>query len=131
MGAGRARPRCHAAERGYKLRSSDAYCQLIRRRKVTFGVKRKCRFDVCAQLCGTRDDPTESQLRASASEQPFYLISVSGRTRVRTGARGRLSDDGPGQDNPDLSEGLWGGRVVTYNGSALIKSAARHRAGLP
>ena len=24
-----------------------------------------------------------------------------------------------GQDNPDLSEGLWGGRVVTYNGSAL------------
>src|SRR5450759_4418151 len=28
-------------------------------------------------------------------------------------------DDGPGQYNPDLSEGLWGGGVVTHHGSAL------------
>jgi hypothetical protein len=30
----------------------------------------------------------------------------------------RVSDDGPGQDNPDLSEGLSGGGVVTHDGSA-------------
>jgi hypothetical protein len=29
------------------------------------------------------------------------------------GGWGRLSDDGPGQNNPDLSEGPWGGGLPT------------------
>jgi hypothetical protein len=32
------------------------------------------------------------------------------------GGWGRLSDDGPGQNNPDPSEGLWGGGVVAHHG---------------
>ena len=31
---------------------------------------------------------------------------------------GRLSDDGPGHYNPDLSEGPWGGGVMILHGSA-------------
>src|SRR5215472_17702389 len=31
---------------------------------------------------------------------------------------GRLSDDGPGHYNPDLSEGPWGGGVITLRGGA-------------
>jgi hypothetical protein len=27
--------------------------------------------------------------------------------------------DGPGQNNPDPSEGLWGGGVVAHHGGAL------------
>jgi hypothetical protein len=32
---------------------------------------------------------------------------------------GPISDDGPGQNNPDPSEGLWGGGVVAHHGGAL------------
>jgi hypothetical protein len=34
------------------------------------------------------------------------------------GGWGRLSDDGPGHYNPDLSEGPWGGGVMILHGSA-------------
>jgi hypothetical protein len=42
---------------------------------------------------------------------------------------GRLSDDGLGQNNPDSSEGPWGGGLVTLHGGALSCRLIRHRAG--
>jgi hypothetical protein len=41
---------------------------------------------------------------------------------------GRLSDDGPGQNNPDSSEGPWGGGLPTLHGGALSGRLIRHRA---
>ena len=35
------------------------------------------------------------------------------------GGWGRLSDDGPGQNNPDPSEDPWGGGLPTHHGGAL------------
>jgi hypothetical protein len=51
--------------------------------------------------------------------------------RLRVGRMRPISDDGLGQYNPDLSEGLWGGRVITHNGSALSSPRPDTRAGLP
>jgi hypothetical protein len=42
---------------------------------------------------------------------------------------GRLSDDGLGQNNPDSSEGPWGGGLTTLHGGALSSRLIRHRAG--
>src|SRR5215831_17498144 len=44
---------------------------------------------------------------------------------------GRLSDDGPGHYNPDLSEDPWGGGVMILHGGAQASHSARHSAGLP
>ena len=41
------------------------------------------------------------------------------RCACEWGGWGRLSDDGPGQNNPDPSEGPWGGGIITHNGGAL------------
>src|SRR5208337_445585 len=38
------------------------------------------------------------------------------------GGWGRLSDDGPGQDNPDPSEDPWGGGLPHLHGGALTRS---------
>ncbi len=45
--------------------------------------------------------------------------AVKSRCAREWGGWGRLSDDGPGQNNPDPSEGLWGGGLVTHHGGAL------------
>jgi hypothetical protein len=49
--------------------------------------------------------------------------AVKSRCACEWGGWGRLSDDGSGQNNPDLSEGPWGGGLVTHYGGA--RSSAR------
>jgi hypothetical protein len=44
--------------------------------------------------------------------------AVKSRCTCEWGGWGRLSDDGPGQNNPDPSEGPWGGGLVTHHGGA-------------
>ena len=49
--------------------------------------------------------------RSGAQRRPSHISrrAVKLRCACEVGRSGsRLSDDGPGQDNPDLSEGLWG-----------------------
>ena len=45
--------------------------------------------------------------------------AVKSRCACEWGGWGRLSDDGPGQHNPDPSEGPWGGGVLHLHGGAL------------
>ena len=45
--------------------------------------------------------------------------AVKSRCAREWGGWGRLSEDGPGQNNPDPSEGPWGGGLVTHHGGAL------------
>src|SRR3954467_14430064 len=44
--------------------------------------------------------------------------AVKSRCAREWGGWGRLSEDGPGQHNPDLSEGPWGGGRPTLQGGA-------------
>ena len=60
--------------------------------------------------------------RLGAPAQRRHLVSrhaAKSRCACEWGGWGRLSDDGPGQNNPDPSEGLWGGGLVTHHGGAL------------
>jgi len=43
------------------------------------------------------------------------------------GGWGRVSDDGSGQNNPDSSEGPWGGGLPTLHGGVLSSRLIRHR----
>ena len=45
--------------------------------------------------------------------------AVKSRCACEWDGWGRLSDDGPGQNNPVPSEGLWGGELVAHHGGAL------------
>src|SRR5712671_7603841 len=54
---------------------------------------------------------------AKASRISRY--AVKSRCACEWGGWGRLSDDGPGQNNPDPSESPWGGGLVTHHGGAL------------
>ena len=75
------------------------------------------------KLGTTRGSPRRSRT-AKASRISRHAVK-SGCAR-EWGGWGRLSDDGPGQNNPDPSEGLWGGGVVAHHGGAL--SSPRPRA---
>ena len=71
------------------------------------------------KLGTTRGSPRRSRT-AKASRISRHAVK-SGCAR-EWGGWGRLSDDGPGQNNPDPSEGLWGGGVVAHHGGALSSS---------
>src|SRR3954465_7313994 len=52
------------------------------------------------------------------SEGIAFRPAVKSRCAGEWGGWGRLSEDGPGQHNPDLSEGPWGGGRPTLQGGA-------------
>jgi hypothetical protein len=56
--------------------------------------------------------------RLAAPAQRRHRHAVKSRCTSEWGGWGRLSDDGPGQNNPDPSEGPWGGGLVTHHGGA-------------
>src|SRR3954463_14225709 len=63
----------------------------------------------------TRGSPRRSRTaKASRISRP----AVKSRCACEWGGWGRLSQDGPGQHNPDLSEGPWGGGRPTLQGGA-------------
>jgi len=72
--------------------------------------------NVQRKLGTTRGSPRRSRT-AKASRISRY--AVKSRCAREWGGWGRLSDDGPGQNNPDPSEGPWGGGLVTHHGGAL------------
>ena len=72
--------------------------------------------NVQQKLGTTRGSPRRSRT-AKASRISRHAVKM--RCACEWGGWGRLSDDGPGQYNPDPSEGLWGGGVVTHHGGAL------------
>src|SRR5271166_733421 len=64
----------------------------------------------------TRGSPRRSRpARASRISRE----AVKSRCVCEWDGWGRLSDDGPGQNNPDPSEGPWGGGLPTLQGGAL------------
>ena len=64
----------------------------------------------------TRGSPRRSR---TAKASRISRHAVKSRCACEWGGWGRLSDDGPGQNNPDPSEGPWGGGVLTHQGGAL------------
>ena len=63
----------------------------------------------------TRGSPRRSRTaKASRISRP----AVKSRCAGEWGGWGRLSEDGPGQHNPDPSEGPWGGGRPTLQGGA-------------
>ena len=63
----------------------------------------------------TRGSPRRSRTaKASRRSRP----AVKSRCAGEWGGWGRLSEDGPGQHNPDPSEGPWGGGRPTLHGGA-------------
>src|SRR3954466_11674223 len=63
----------------------------------------------------TRGSPRRSRTaKASRISRPTVKLRCAGEW----GGWGRLSKDGPGQHNPDLSEGPWGGGRPTLQGGA-------------
>ena len=68
------------------------------------------------KLGTTRGSPRRSR---TAKASRISRHAVKSRCAREWGGWGRLSDDGPGQNNPDPSEGPWGGGVVAHHGGAL------------
>ena len=68
------------------------------------------------KLGTTRGSPRRSR---TAKASRISRHAVKSRCAREWGGWGRLSDDGPGQYNPDPSEGPWGGGVVDLHGGAL------------
>src|SRR5215467_2618685 len=64
----------------------------------------------------TRGSPRRSR---TAKASRISRLAVKSRCACEWGGWGRLSDDGPGQHNPDPSEGPWGGGLPTLYGGAL------------
>ena len=80
------------------------------------------------KLGTTRGSPRRSRTaKASRISRP----AVKSRCAREWGGWGRLSEDGPGQQNPDPSEGPWGGGRPTLQGGASSWSAARRSTGQP
>jgi hypothetical protein len=67
------------------------------------------------KLGTTRGSPRRS---CTAKASRISRRAVKSRCAHEWGGWGRLSDDGPGQNNPDPSEGPWGGGVMTLHGGA-------------
>src|SRR5215472_13951895 len=67
----------------------------------------------------TRGSPRRSRTaKASRISRP----AVKSRCACEWGGWGRLSDDGPGQHNPDPSEDPWGGGLPTLHGGVLARN---------
>ena len=71
--------------------------------------------NVQRKLGTTRGSPRRSR---TAKASRISRHAVKSRCACEWGGWGRLSDDGPGQHNPDLSEGPWGGGLITLHGGA-------------
>src|SRR6516225_8691497 len=67
----------------------------------------------------TRGSPRRSR---TAKASRISRLAVKSRCACEWGGWGRLSDDGPGQHNPDPSEGPWGGGLPTLPGGALARN---------
>src|SRR3954451_19905944 len=63
----------------------------------------------------TRGSPRRSR---TAKASRISRLAVKSRCAGEWGGWGRLSEDGPGQHNPDPSEGPWGGGRPTLQGGA-------------
>src|SRR6516225_12144250 len=68
------------------------------------------------KLGTTRGSPRRSR---TAKASPISRSAVKSRCAREWDGWGRLSGDGPGQHNPDPSEGPWGGGLPTLHGGAL------------
>ena len=77
------------------------------------------------KLGTTRGSPRRSR---TAKASRISRHAVKSRCACEWGGWGRLSDDGPGQNNPDPSEGPWGRWSIPPHGGALSSPQARHRA---
>src|SRR5215468_12572111 len=84
--------------------------------------------NVQGKLGTTRGSPRRSR---TAKASRISRHAVKSRCAREWGGWGRLSDDGPGHYNPDLSEDPWGGGVMILHGGAQSSHSARHSAGLP
>src|SRR5271170_6905396 len=72
--------------------------------------------DVQRKLGTTRGSPRRSR---TAKASRISRHAVKSRCACEWGGWGRLSDDGPGQNNPDPSEGPWGRWSTPPHGGAL------------
>ena len=63
----------------------------------------------------TRGSPRRSR---TAKASRISRHAVKSRCACEWDGWGRLSDDGPGHNNPDPSEGPWGGGAITLQGGA-------------
>jgi hypothetical protein len=81
--------------------------------------------NVQRKLGTTRGSPRRSR---TAKASRISRRAVKSRCAREWGGWGRLSDDGPGQNNPDPSEGPWGRWSVPPHGGALSSPQARLRA---
>ena len=72
-------------------------------------------------MCSESSEPLAGRLGAPAQRRHRRISrhAVKSGCAREWGGWGRLSDDGPGQNNPDPSEGPWGGGLVTHHGGAL------------
>src|SRR5271169_712291 len=71
--------------------------------------------NVQRKLGTTHGSPRRSR---TAKASRISRHAVKSRCAHEWDGWGRLSDDGPGQNNPDPSEGPWGGGVITLQGGA-------------
>jgi hypothetical protein len=71
--------------------------------------------DVQRKLGTTRGSPRRSR---TAKASRISRHAVKSRCACEWGGWGRLSDDGPGQNNPDPSEGPWGRWSLPPHGGA-------------
>jgi hypothetical protein len=76
---------------------------------------------------GTTHGPLRRSRTAKTSRISRH--AVKSRCAREWDGWGRLSDDGLGQNNPDSSEGPWGGGLTTLHGGAPSSRLIRHRAG--
>ena len=62
-------------------------------------------------MCSESPEPLAGRLGAPAAAKASRISrrAVKSRCAREWDGWGRLSDDGPGQNNPDPSEGPWGG----------------------
>src|SRR5262249_4581510 len=88
-------------------------------------------FDWCLATSKFRVFQQPARRPRTAKASRISRHAVKSRCAREWGGWGRLSDDGPGHYNPDLSEDPWGGGVMTLHGGAQPSHSARHRAGLP
>ena len=87
-------------------------------------VRKECQ----RKLGTTRGSPRRSR---TAKASRISRSAVKSRCACEWGGWGRLSDDGPGQHNPDSSEDPWGCGVRATSWRCTIGSTARLRAGSP
>src|SRR5215471_14803680 len=81
--------------------------------------------NVQRKLGTTRGSPRRSR---TAKASRISRRAVKSRCACEWDGWGRVSDDGPGQNNPDPSEGPWGRWSIPPHGGALSSPQARHRA---